>query len=166
MAGGRKGGSSEPEYVELPNGRPGEVLPAMARLAEAHKGWINFEPAVAVEDVPPPKSGLFSLFSGRGPEVPLATWSPGEAHKNRTEPAMVGILHPSGTQAKAKLADRGAAVPEGWVVMQDHSKKGLVVAVPPSVDHKDVVKWLLRAATALSVIPVTGTWRATVYEGV
>jgi len=155
----------EPEYIELPGGEPAAVLAAMDRLAGAHKGWINFEPAVAVEDVPAPKSGLFGLFSGRGPDVPLATWSPGEARNDRTEPAMVGILHPSGAQAKARLADRGAAVPDGWVVMQDYSKKGLVVAVPPAVGHRDVVTWLLRAATALSVTPLTGTWRATVYAG-
>ncbi|MGH9224068.1 MAG: hypothetical protein ACRD2W_09880 [Acidimicrobiales bacterium] len=157
--------AAEPDYVEFSAGETSAVLPVMAEMAESHRGWINFEPAVHVEDVPPPRSGLFSLFSTRGPDVPLATWSPGEARKNRPEPAMVGILHPAGPQAKVKLADRGRPVPDGWVVMQDHSKKGLVVAVPPTVPHAEVVEWLLRATTALSLIPVTGTWRAAIHPG-
>ena len=164
---GKRAAAAEPDYVELPGGDPDPVLPAMAEMAESHRGWINFEPAVHVEDVPPPKSGLFSLFSGRGPDVPLATWTPGQARKSgRPEPPMVGILHPSGPQAKVRLADRGRAVPDGWVVMQDYAKKGLVVAVPPAVAHGDVVKWLLQAAGALSVVPLTGTWRAAIYHGI
>ena len=156
---------AEPEYVEFAATDPAAVLPTMAAMAKSHKGWINFEPAVHVEDAPPPRTGLFSLFSGRGPSVPLATWSPGEVHRTRTEPAMVGILHASGPRAKDRLAEARRAVPEGWVVTQDHSKKGLVVAVPPTVGHADVVDWLIGAATALSVIPLTGTWRAAIHSG-
>ena len=156
---------AEPEYVELSAGDLSAVLPTMAAMATSHRGWINFEPAVHVEDVPAPRGGLFAVFTGRGPSVPLATWTPGEVHRNRTEPAMVGILHPSGPRAKARLAEVGRPVPDGWRVTQDHSKKGLVVAVPPAVGHAEVVDWLLRAATALSVIPLTGTWRAAIHAG-
>ena len=56
-------------------------------------------------------------------------------------------------------------MPDGWVVLQDHSKKGLVVAVPPATGHADVVEWLLGAATLLSTVPLTGQWRAAVYGG-
>ena len=78
---------------------------------------------------------------------------------------MVGILHAAGARAGGTLAELGHAVPDGWVVLQDFSKKGLVAAVPPSVDHADVVTWLLRAARLLSRVPLTGRWRAVVYEG-
>jgi hypothetical protein len=37
-----------------------------------------------------------------------------------------------------------------------------VVAVPPTEEPADVVRWLLDAAAALSAIPLTG-WRAAVY---
>jgi hypothetical protein len=33
------------------------------------------------------------------------------------------------------------------------------------VEHADVVAWLLRAARLLSRVPLTGRWRAVVYEG-
>jgi hypothetical protein len=156
-----------PTYVEFAEGTPGEVLEVMARMASAHQGWVNFEPAVAVEDVPPPRDGLFALFSGRGPDVPVATWTAATAPKGRRrpEPAMVGILHPAGSRAGAKLAELGHPLPDGWVVLQDYSKKGLVAAVPPSVAHRDILSWLLEAATLLSRVPLTGRWRAVVYDG-
>lgn len=156
---------TEPEYVEFTPASPEAVLGRMAEIAESHVGWINFEPAVYVEDAPPPRSPLYGLISSRGPDVPVATWTPGEVGRRRVDPPQVGILHPSGPNAKRRLAEAGYPVPEGWVVTQDYGKKGLVVAVPPSVSHEDVLAWLLRATAALSVIPLTGTWRAVIYGG-
>jgi hypothetical protein len=133
--------SAEPEYLEFTEGSVAEVLREMSRLAAAERGWMNFEAAVALEDVPPPRAGLFSLFSGRGPDVPLATWVPATAAqgRRRPEPTTIGILHPAGPRAGATLAEFGHPVPDGWVIQQDYSKKGLVVAVPPSVADADVV---------------------------
>jgi hypothetical protein len=51
------------------------------------------------------------------------------------------------------------------VVQQENSKKGLVVAVPPTVGQAEVVEWLLAATAALSTVPLTGRWRAAVYDG-
>ena len=154
----------DPDYVEFTPDEAGPVVAGREGMAAAHEGWINFEPAVLVDDVPPPKSGLAALVSGRGPDVPLATWTPGEARRGRTEPPTIGVQHGSGPGAQARLAEGGRAVPEGWVVLQDHSKKGLVVAVPPTVAHADVVDWLLGATALLSRIPLTGRWRAAVYS--
>ncbi|MFP5319240.1 MAG: hypothetical protein ACLGI2_13240 [Acidimicrobiia bacterium] len=164
----------EPDYVEFGPDDPGAIVAVMEGMAVSHEGWINFEPAVLVDDVPPPRTGLAALVSGRGPDVPLGTWAPGEARKGRSgrsghpgrpEPPTVGLQHGSGPGARARLADAGRAVPEGWVVLQDHSKKGLVVAVPPTVAHLEVVDWLLGAAALLSRVPLTGRWRAAVYGG-
>lgn len=158
--------TSEPRYVEFDPDRPDEIVDTMDLMAEAHSGWMNFEPAVAVEDVPPEGSGAFSLFSGRGPVVPLATWTPGTTtRRGRTEPAMLGLQHPAGSKAKPLLAGLGHAVPEGWMVMQDHVRKGMVVAVPAEICPRDALAWLLRAAGLLSTIPLTGGWRAAVYSG-
>lgn len=156
---------AEPDYVEFTPDDPAAVVDRMAAMVAAHRGWINFEPAVRVDDVPEPKSGLFGLMSGRGPDVPLATWTPGEARKGRADPPTIGLQHGSGPGARARLAEHGRAVPEGWVVLQDHSRKGLVVAVPPAVAHGEVVAWLLGAAKVLSTVPLIGRWRAAVYEG-
>lgn len=138
----------------------------MEAMSEAHEGWINFEPAVDVDDVPPPDGGFFSLFSGRGPAVPLGTWTPAAAlRRGRAEPAMVGLQHPAGAKARPLLERSGHPVPEGWLVTQDYAKKGMVVALPPTAAHGDVVRWLLAAATLLSAVPLTGEWRAAVYGG-
>ena len=78
---------------------------------------------------------------------------------------MLGLQHPAGSKAKPLLAELGNAVPEGWVVVQDHVRKGLVVAVPGDVGAEVALAWLLRAARLLSTIPLTGGWRAAVYPG-
>lgn len=138
----------------------------MEGLAVEGKGWVNFEPAVHVEDVPAEGSGVFSVFSGRGPVVPLATWTPASvSRRGRPSPAMLGLQHPAGAKAQPLLAERGRPVPAGWVVVQDHVRKGLVVHVPADVGPGDALSWLLAAAAALSTIPLVGTWRASVYPG-
>jgi hypothetical protein len=158
--------SEEPRYVEFDPERPDEVVAAMDAISLAHTGWINFEPAVLVEDVPASDGGFFSLFSGRGPAVPLGTWTPPSApRRGRSEPAMIGLQHPAGGKAKPLLEKLGHPVPAGWPVTQDYVKKGMVVAVPPTADHGEVVRWLLSAATLLSTVPLTGEWRAAVYAG-
>lgn len=155
--------TSEPRYLEFSPDRLDDVVSAMAAIADAHEGWVNFEPSIHVEDVAASDRGVFALFSGRGPAVPLATWTPASAaRRGRADPAMVGLQHGVGAKVKARLTDLGHPVPAGWVVVQDYAKKGLVVAVPPAADHAEVVRWLLGAAAALSTVPLTG-WRAAVY---
>lgn len=157
---------SEPRYVEFQPDWADEVVATMAAMSDAGRGWVNFEPAVHVEDVPPEGSGAFALFSCRGPAVPLGTWTPGStSRRGRIEPAMLGLQHPAGSKAKPFLAERGHPVPEGWTVTQDHVRKGLVLAVPAGVGPDAVLRWLLRAAGLLSTIPLTGGWRAAVYSG-
>lgn len=155
--------TSQARYVEFDADRLGEVVAAMDAMAEAREGWVNFEPAVREEDAPT-DGGVFSLFSGRGPAIPLGTWTPSPApRRGRTEPAMIGLQHPSGGKAKPFLERVGHPVPEGWPVTQDYAKKGLVVALPPGTDHEEIVRWLLRAAALLSTVPLTGEWRAALY---
>jgi len=156
--------TSEPRYVEFQPDRVDDVVAAMKAIGEAGKGWVNFEPAVDVDDVPA-ESGTFSLFSGRGPSVPLATWTPAStSRRGRVEPAMLGLQHPAGAKAKRLLAEHGHPVPDGWIVVQDHARKGLVVSVPPDVASDRALAWLLEAAKRLAIIPLTGRWRAAVYS--
>ncbi|MDQ4070851.1 MAG: hypothetical protein M3203_15485 [Actinomycetota bacterium] len=156
----------EPRYIEFDAGHLDEVVAVMEAITRAEEGWINFQPAVRVEDVPPPGSGFFSLFSGRGPAVPLGTWTPPSSpRRGRPEPAMIGLQHPAGGKAKPLLERLGHPVPDGWVVTQDYVKKGIVVALPPGTAHEDIVRWLLAAAAVLTTVPLTGEWRAEVYGG-
>jgi hypothetical protein len=96
----------------------------------------------------------------------LGTWTPASTpRRGRREPAMLGLQHPAGSKAKPLLAELGHPVPDGWVVVQDHVRKGLVVALPETAAPSDALAWLLRAARLLSTIPLQGEWRATIYPG-
>ena len=98
--------------------------------------------------------------------MPLATWTaPTAPRRGRGEPAMIGLQHGAGRRIKPVLADMGHPVPDGWRVVQDYVRKGLVVSVPPGVAHADVVEWLLAAARIVSSVPLVGTWRASIYDG-
>jgi hypothetical protein len=158
--------TSEPHYVEFQPDRAGAVVAEMEAVARTGAGWVNFEPAVEVEDVAAAGSGTFALFSGRGPVVPLATWTPARVpRRGRPEPAMIGLQHPAGLKAKPLLAERGHPVPDGWIVVQDHVRKGLVVSLPEGVAAEEALGWVVRAARLLSTVPLTGQWRAAVYAG-
>jgi len=136
----------------------------MEAAGRAGAGWVNFEPAVDLDDVAAAGSGTFAIFSGRGAVVPLGTWTPAQSpRRGRTEPAMLGLQHPAGAKARPLLAKHGHPVPDGWVVVQDHVRKGLVVALPETVAAAEALTWLVRAARLLSTIPLSGGWRATIY---
>ena len=157
--------TSQPRYVEFDADRLEEVVAVMDAMGAAHQGWVNFEPAVHVEDAPAADAGFVSPVSGRGPAVPLGTWTPPAApRRGRSEPAMIGLQHPAGGKARPLLERLGHPVPGGWPVTQDYAKKGLVVAIPPGTANDDVVRWLLRAATLISTVSLTGQWRAAIYE--
>ncbi|MHB1925228.1 MAG: hypothetical protein ACYCSJ_11095 [Acidimicrobiales bacterium] len=141
----------------------GPVLEQMRALTGAGRGWINFEPEVP-EDAEVPGVGLFSFMSARGPSIPLCTWVPeGPGRRQKRTPPTLGIQHPSGVRAAARLAERGLALPAGWRVTQDHPKRGLVVSVGGGPGEGAMLEWLLRAGELLSVVPPTGTWDAAVY---
>jgi hypothetical protein len=158
------------ETLEFLRTEPDELVSRMAAMAAEHRGWVNLSPVVREDDEGGAdavgSAGLFGLFGGSGPPVPLCTWTPGEARRRGVEPASVGVQHAAGPKVVRRLADLGAPpVPGGWVVAQDHSKRGLVVH--PSVDAppEAVLGWLLRVGEALCRLPVTGWWTAAVYEG-
>lgn len=135
------------------------VLARMDRMTESKKGWINLSPALEEDEEPPPRSSTFGLFSGRGPDIPLCTWLPGP-------PVELGIQHGAGAKAVQVLRDLGEAVPDGWRVTQDHSRRGVVVVVPDGTPNERVLDWLLRAGTALaSHLRLAGWWRAAIYNG-
>jgi hypothetical protein len=156
-----------PEVVEFTTYDRDAVLARMALVVAAGKGWINFAPEVRDEDAAQaaPAPGIFRIFSGRGPAVPLCTWLPGERNRRGIEYASIGIQHGTGPRAAARLADRGTPVPKGWMVVSDHGKRGIVVAVEATVPDADVLDWLIRAASVLNLAEPTGTWHAVVYPG-
>jgi hypothetical protein len=134
-------------------------------LTEAGQGWINLLPGVDADDdeqqTTPP--GLFSLFSNRQPPVTMCTLMPARPTKRATEGVTVGLMHPTGPKAVARLAQDGCAVPAGWVVRQDHARRGVVLLAPRGAPEADIVGWAIRAGTDLCRREMTGEWQAVVY---
>jgi hypothetical protein len=159
---------AEPLMIEFDEGERSAVVQRMVVMATKREGWANFTPGLDVDFPPPSRPALTGLFTSRGPDVPLATWSPPDRPSER-EPAKIGIQHPRGPKAVEWLAGEGIAVPEGWRRLQDHPRRGLVLAVPHSTDPVELdatLDWLLRATGKLCPIRRTGEWRALCYRAI
>jgi hypothetical protein len=135
----------------------------LAALRAAGDGWVNLMPGVVGDaDVNPP-AGLFAFFGTRQPPVTMATVMPARRDKRDTEGMSVGLMHPTGAKAIARLAEAGVAVPQGWLVRQDHPRRGLVLQTASDTVPAEIVTWCVQAGTALCMVDMTGQWQAVVY---
>jgi hypothetical protein len=153
------------DFLTFVTDETSEVEEAMRELSARGDGigWVNIGPALTEEQyrqVPEP-STLGSWFSARGPVVPLATWTPSVAGA-KPRPVTVGIEHGAGPKAIEQLRDAGLPLPAGWRKLQDHAKRGIVVEVPASSDHRLVLAWLVKACWALCGIEIDDQWSAVV----
>jgi hypothetical protein len=140
------------------------VADSLAKLRQAGNGWINLMPGIDEEAAEPePQAGLFAFFGNRAPPVTMATIMPPKQGRRAGEGVTVGLMHPTGAKALARLAAQGIALPEGWVVRQDHARRGLLVRAPSEADDAAVLTWAIDAGTALCRADMTGQWRAVVY---
>lgn len=137
------------------------VEAVLAELGRSTAGWVNFTPEVEPGHEPPPRNVVVAIFSNKGDTVPLATWTPPKVVGGR---ASIGIEHGSGPKAIERLAEHDLALAPGWFKVADHPRRGLVVNAAPDADPADVLWWLLAASHALSPVPLTGAWLATVYR--
>jgi len=140
------------------------VADALRTLRAAGSGWVNLLPGIDEEasDVHP-RAGLFAFFGNNAAPVTMTTLMPPKKDRSETEGLTVGIMHPTGGKAVARLAEAGVTLPVGWVVRQDHARRGLLVRTPVAVKEPDVLSWSVRAGTALCRAEMTGRWRAEVY---
>jgi hypothetical protein len=137
------------EVVELPDGDVAPLLPLLPGSS-----FVNLRPGVDEHEVPP-TSVFGSLFTARGPAVPLATWTPDEG---------LGLQHGTGPKALERLSELGHPLPGGWRKVADHPKRGLVVQPAQETDPGSALRWLARAAALLCPLPITGPWVATVHR--
>jgi hypothetical protein len=137
----------------------------LRHLTEAGQGWINLLPGVDVDEERSTtvQAGVFALFSPKQPPVTMCTLMPARPVRRATEGVTVGLMHPTGSKAVARLADVGVALPQGWLVRQDHARRGLVVRAPHGAGAADIIGWAIRAGTALCREEMTGQWQAVVY---
>ena len=151
------------ELLEFSRFEPAAVVERMTELAESLGGWINLQPNVDPDDVPGSGLGVLSIFSARGPIVPLVTWMPGQATRRGPTPVEIGIQHPAGSRAVPVLRERGVEVPAGWTVVQDNPKRGLVVRPPTDAAQDRVLDWLLLATPLLCPYELPTSWLAMVH---
>ena len=150
-----------PVVLALDPDQRDEVLEAMAQIDAAGRGWVNLSPDVDPQDLPP-GPGPFAVFSPFGPPVPLCTWTPPDRGKQAPH-AVVGVQHGRGARLAPSLPELGAALREGWRVVQDQPKKGLVVSVPGAEDRDVILRWLIAVGGALCPLPYP-RWVATIYR--
>jgi hypothetical protein len=143
-----------------------DLLAHMDQIVAAGVGWINIDPVIEEENEPPPP-GPFAFLGGSTHHVPTITWLPGKRSPNGTvKPTTVGLQHATGPRVARRLSELGCPLPEGWRISQDHPRRGLVALVPADADNREVMGWLLQAATLLCAVPATGRWTAAVHAGV
>lgn len=133
-------------------------------LCDAGEGWINLLPGVDADagpDLVP--SGLFGLFGNRQEPVSMGTLVPPRKDRQAAEGVTVGLLHPTGGRAVARLAEAGVTLPPGWLVRQDHARRGLVVRARSDAPADEIIGWSIRAGVALCRGEMTGRWQAVVY---
>lgn len=151
------------EYVEFRPEESGAVVAYMDDLGGRHGGWINLQPGIRPEDVPPAPTPLGALFSTSLHDVPVCTWVPGKSGRRGVEPDTIGVEHASGPKALARLASQDLPLPAQWRWVQDSPRRGLVVRPPLDTAHVEVLDWLLRAGALLTTVPLTGEWQAEIH---
>ena len=146
---------------------PARVVAAMTRIASARDGWVNLLPILAGDDPEadedrPTSLRFWTLLSGGGPGLTMGTWVPAAPGQRGRERPSLGLSHRAGRRALGELGARAVVVPEGWVVEQDHPRRGLVLRPSADVPHEAVLAFALRALASLAPAQIRA-WRADVH---
>jgi hypothetical protein len=166
------------EYVDFTPDAPEPVLDHMRAIAQYRDGWVNVRPRPLIdpddeqltEFSPTPLEAPVGLFARWRLVIIEGTWVPGKVGRSGTEDASVGLSHPAGRFAVRQLRDAGLALPDGWRVVVDHARRGLVLAVPDGRDHDaagptpEILAWLVGAGALLGPKQMTGRWRAEIHR--
>jgi hypothetical protein len=139
-----------------------DVLDAMAGFARRGQGWVNVQPEVAPDALPPARSALTQYFRRNSPEAALGTWMSAPAGAAE---ATLGVQHALGARIGPHLGDWQLALHDGWRRTQDSPRRGLLVAVPADEAHARVLRWLLDVTLHATRPETTGRWEASLYAG-
>ena len=138
-----------------------DVLGRLEAMAASGRGWVNLRPEVEDDDIAAPRSKVAGLFSGAGHPVPMATWVAATAK----DPASVGVQHGVAAKVVPRLREHGVGLPSGASVVQDHSRRGLVVRLVDETPADVVLAWMMEAVDELCPVQLTGAWRADIHHG-
>ncbi len=156
---------ARPEQIEFQASDPSPVVQVWEELVEARAGWVNLFPEVDEDDaVAVTPSAVAALFRAPGPPIPQATLiAPTDGRRGR-KPAQLGITHGVGTMVVRRLASEGLGLPDGWKVVQDHVRRGVVLRLDDPPDGLAAVTFALQAGVLLCPIATTGGWLAEVHR--
>ncbi len=133
------------------------VIPAVDDLWAAERGeWVNVIPDLGEEVDSPPS--LVRAFSARGPAIPVITLVAPDRRGRKPSPGSVGIEHGGGERQLGALARAGLTRPAGWLMRQDHPRRGLVFEVADDVTAEQALTYSVQVATWLSPSPPRGRW--------
>ncbi len=137
----------------------------MDEVATGGTGWINIEPIIEEEHEPPPTRAV--RLSGRiDPQGAHGDLDARETDPHRgDQPTTVGLAARRRNPRGLEAAGPGTAVARGLA--------GHPGPPPPRPGglgagggrHRQVIDWLLRAATAVCQVEATGRWEAAVHAG-
>ncbi len=144
---------------------PGGLVEVLDEVAGAPGAWVNVEPDVD-DSLRTEVSGLFAWFSARGAQVPVGTFVAGTS---RDVPS-IGVDHGSGRGASDRLREAGLSAPDGWLLRQDHPKRGLVWEAqhqePRLIDQTGLgplAQFLMEATVLFCPLPTDGRFRISVH---
>jgi hypothetical protein len=140
------------------------LVEVVAWLSANRDGWLNLLPGVEVPAEPAEAPGLFSIFGSVREPVSMCTWMPPGRSRHAVDEVTVGIMHGRNSRVVPELVEAGLGAPPTWRVSSDHPRRGLVLRIPASASASEVLRWMLAAGALLCAVPLTGTWRAEVYQ--
>lgn len=158
-------GSRPDEVFDVRGDARTDLLAALTTLVADESGWVNVAPLLAREDLPP-RHLITALFSAKGPLLPVATFVPGtRGRAGQVGPSSLGLQHPEGRKVAAVLRARGVTPPDGYRVVSDNPRRGLVLEAQGPGELAEVADWLLVATGAVCPSDFDGWWRAMVFRG-
>jgi len=140
------------------------LLEVTAWLSAHRDGWVNLLPGVEVESDPLEAPGLFSIFGAVREPVSMCTWMPPGRGRHALDEVTLGVMHGRNRRVVPELEEFGLSIPPAWRVWGDHPRRGLVIRIPASAPDGQVLGWALAVGEQLCAVPLTGTWRAEVYQ--
>jgi hypothetical protein len=141
------------------------VVSWMDRLARAQDGWINLLAETEDSDnARSPRLGILALFGGGSSGVTLGTWIPGGLQHHGSALPSLGITHNLARRVALQLHEGPIGIPDSWRVEQDHPRRGLILRIPAEEANDTVLRWALRALSALTIPPPPPRWRADVHR--
>jgi hypothetical protein len=150
---------STPSLISFERHDVAPLARAVEQVLRRGRGWLNVQPDL--DGVDPRAVSRPSIFSGRGRTIPLGTFVPASGSGMEHE---WGMEHGAGKHAVQQLRDAGLTFPDGARLVQDHPRRGLVLAIPVSTSPTAIAELLVGAATQLTVVPVGDRWIAEVFD--